>query len=274
MRLTCPNCKAQYEVADSAIPARGRDVQCSSCGRAWFERPAPDAVAARAKADPAAPRQTEVPAAQHGGAGPAASSDAIVQTEPGAASPGLKKRALDPAVAEILRAEASREARERRQEAVTGLQSQEEFALDVDPAQHDTALAEELAPAPRPAPTTTRRSEVPRRDLLPDIEEINSSLRAKSVLRSGAAAALTEEEREERARRGRGFRIGFSSILIVALFALLLYSYADSIVQSAPGLTGPIEAYVNQINALRLWLDGQMATGANVISGVLQGATP
>ena len=37
MRLTCPNCEAQYEVSDSVIPLHGRDVQCSNCGQTWFQ---------------------------------------------------------------------------------------------------------------------------------------------------------------------------------------------------------------------------------------------
>jgi len=39
MRLVCPNCGAQYEIADDLIPTDGRDVQCSNCGHAWFEQP-------------------------------------------------------------------------------------------------------------------------------------------------------------------------------------------------------------------------------------------
>ncbi len=40
MRLVCPNCAAQYEVDDSAIPPAGRDVQCANCGDTWFQHPA------------------------------------------------------------------------------------------------------------------------------------------------------------------------------------------------------------------------------------------
>ncbi len=39
MRLTCPNCDAQYEVDPSLIPVSGRDVQCSNCGSTWFQPP-------------------------------------------------------------------------------------------------------------------------------------------------------------------------------------------------------------------------------------------
>jgi len=48
MRITCPNCKAQYEIADSVIPQSGRDVQCSACGTTWFQYPAEVALRMRA----------------------------------------------------------------------------------------------------------------------------------------------------------------------------------------------------------------------------------
>jgi len=37
MRLTCPNCEAQYEVDEAVIPEGGRDVQCSNCGHTWYQ---------------------------------------------------------------------------------------------------------------------------------------------------------------------------------------------------------------------------------------------
>ena len=36
MRLLCPKCDAEYELADGIIPNAGRDVQCSSCDTIWF----------------------------------------------------------------------------------------------------------------------------------------------------------------------------------------------------------------------------------------------
>ena len=39
MRLVCPNCETQYEVADGAIPGGGREVQCGACNQSWFQTP-------------------------------------------------------------------------------------------------------------------------------------------------------------------------------------------------------------------------------------------
>ena len=38
MRLTCPNCDAEYEVPDGMMPAAGRHVQCTACHTRWFVR--------------------------------------------------------------------------------------------------------------------------------------------------------------------------------------------------------------------------------------------
>ncbi|WP_052176341.1 zinc-ribbon domain-containing protein, partial [Paracoccus sanguinis] len=47
MRLVCPRCGAQYEIDAEAIPARGRDVECSACEHVWRAYPAGFDPAAR-----------------------------------------------------------------------------------------------------------------------------------------------------------------------------------------------------------------------------------
>jgi len=36
MIITCPNCKKKFKIDSSKIPAKGRNLQCGSCGHAWF----------------------------------------------------------------------------------------------------------------------------------------------------------------------------------------------------------------------------------------------
>lgn len=39
MRLICPSCQSEYDVAATAIGANGRMVRCASCGGEWFQAP-------------------------------------------------------------------------------------------------------------------------------------------------------------------------------------------------------------------------------------------
>lgn len=255
MRLTCPNCRAQYEVADDAIPARGRDVQCSSCGHGWFQ--VPDGAAARTGSDRAAP--------------PAPETTETAPDLPRVSARMAPQRDLDPAIAEVLRAEAAREARQRRRETADLLESQQELALDDAPSDDAATPGADLdAPAPPPARfAEAKRADVPRRDLLPDIEEINSSLRAKTLTKAAAANRLTEAEFAAHKRNGRGFRLGFASVLLVALFAVLVYANAAAISARVPAAAPYLEIYVSQMNAGRLWLNGKLLAGSAALEEMI-----
>lgn len=37
MRLICPECGAQYEIAADMVPAEGREVECSACAHVWHQ---------------------------------------------------------------------------------------------------------------------------------------------------------------------------------------------------------------------------------------------
>ncbi|WP_316015578.1 MJ0042-type zinc finger domain-containing protein, partial [Roseobacter sp. HKCCA0434] len=57
VRLICPNCATQYEVADADIPAAGRLVQCGTCETEWTAtRPAVDPAPRIAEEPTEAPR--------------------------------------------------------------------------------------------------------------------------------------------------------------------------------------------------------------------------
>lgn len=51
MRLTCPNCAAEYEIAAHLVPPDGRHVQCTACHTRWFARPAAEPAPAPASAE-------------------------------------------------------------------------------------------------------------------------------------------------------------------------------------------------------------------------------
>ncbi|MBR9891050.1 hypothetical protein GYB14_05095 [bacterium] len=205
------------------------------------------------------------------------------------------RRELDPSVAEVLREEAEREARRRASEAGS-LETQTELGL-TEPSEDDSerrsrearermarmrgeeedetesfsfAETPPTAPEPEPQPDPTpRAAPAPegtaaaaaassRRELLPDIEEINQTLRASSERRSmetpqGRAAVEEEDEAET-----RGFSRGFRLVIAVAVVAVALYLLAPTIAEMVPGSTPILDAYVGQIDTARLWLDGQV----------------
>ena len=303
MRLVCPNCEAKYEVPDDAIPDTGRDVQCANCGHAWFQmrarpvvaapepppappvaQPAVDEPPAKPEvappaADPAPEAVVETPAESIAEPEPAPEAPAIVADEaPADASPAdaapsdadadpdlapepdvepeadRPAYAVDESVLAILREEAEREANARRAEA-RALETQTDLGLDAAPPAPQPATAEEPAADDRPAP---------RRDLLPDVEEINSTLRPSETGQEdgvdGAASPVP-------VRSSGGFRGGFLTVMVAAIVAAAVYLAAPQIGSVVPALEGPLQAYVGQIDGLRLALDGLMRSATVAING-------
>ncbi|MEM9349184.1 MAG: zinc-ribbon domain-containing protein [Pseudomonadota bacterium] len=258
MRLVCPNCDATYEVPDSVIPSEGRDVQCSNCGTSWFFNPnapiEPEPQSAL-EPEPVTEPQPDLPA------DPvpeppeeAIESEAEPDPEP-VAEPETpekpEKRTLDAQVADVLRQEAEYEARARAEEA--GLEYQDDLPLDDPPDPPVTDSGDDPA-------TGTGGS---RRDLLPDIDEINSTLRATSD-RKTAAPSSAEETATVQTQR-RGFRIGFGVMLLLLGALAALYSYAGPLSESVPSLASPLSGFVETVNGGRLWLQNAMEALADGI---------
>lgn len=341
MRLICPSCGAQYEVDESVIPDSGRDVQCSNCGHAWFQRSArqltaaaeeearqkdtktapPPPVAEAEPAEQAEPEQPEAaepeaaepepegPAAEEPEAAEAAQPKAPAEAESAAEEPAAEaaepepaepeeaaeetaedgaepeeepaepeaelaavqspervRRTLDDAVKNVLREEAERETRARQVEGST---------LESQP---DLGLAMTAAPAAAAEPDRVVRvrgdendldddalvSRASRRELLPDIEEINSTLRATSE-REGEPAAI--DAPETLARRRSGFRMGFSTAVLIAVLLFGLYLLAPLIAASVPAAEPVLTGYVAGVDAARSWLDGQMKSLTQSLQG-------
>jgi predicted Zn finger-like uncharacterized protein len=223
MRLVCPRCAAQYEVGEHAIPKGGREVQCSACGHGWFQQN-----------EVSLPQQTLVadqmpPTAMPG-------PDPVPALSP--------RKPLDEKVMAILREEALREAAARRAERAR--------APAPPPPQAPPAESAGRAPETtlvQPVLAVVFQPEAPapaaRRGLLPDIEEINSTLAAES---RRATAPPPPEGRS-------GFRAGFGLMMALAAMAAGAYALAPRISAAVPETEGAMTAYVSHVDDLRRQLD-------------------
>jgi len=95
-----------------------------------------------------------------------------------------------------------------------------------------------------------------RRELLPDIEEINSSLRSDAErVEDGTASPAVAAEANQ-----KSFRRGFLTVLLIIMVFVLIYVQADKISAAVPALDAPLQGYVNGVNAARIWLDDSIQT--------------
>lgn len=275
MRLICPNCDAQYEVPDEVMPAEGRDVQCSSCGQTWFQDH-PDTIAEAEEQAANAPAEDEeivsVPMPE-----PAAAPKVPeFPKDPDAPAfepetPAPARRTVNPDVASVLREEAEFETRARKSDNPGGLESQPDLGLtDTDGADDASRRADETRDrmaklrgekTNSPEQMHQYREEVAvaaagsRRDLLPDIEEINSTLRSNSDRAPGSDSGQTAqvEVREKRSSR-RGFILTVALVAIVAV----VYVNADIISEAVPQTAAALDVFVSMIDRWRGWLDGKV----------------
>ncbi|SHH91177.1 zinc-ribbon domain-containing protein [Marivita hallyeonensis] len=276
MRLTCPSCGAQYEVPDDVIPDEGRDVQCSNCGKTWFQakgtEDSPEAVAAAEAAPKDAVWHPEVDS--DGDDGPSVNQDAAPGKTPPPAPP--KRKELDPAVAGILREEAELEARAREAEADV-LEDQPDLGLQEpeDEAAKRARQAQDrmrklrgdppdpsIAAAATGAVVDTRPQS--RSDMLPDVEEINQTLRASTERREVRTVQGDLEDDDE---PNGGFGRGFIFTALIFVIATAVYIFGPQLAESFPGLAGPMEMYVATVDQARAWLDTQIDSIRAMIGG-------
>ena len=99
----------------------------------------------------------------------------------------------------------------------------------------------------------------PRRDLLPDIEEINSTLRQDTT---AYTTPFDTDEPEPSSRFARGFMLS----LVIALIGLVAYVFAPQIGAAVPATDPLLLSYVEWVNGVRLWLDAQLQTMAQAFA--------
>ena len=291
MRLTCPNCDAQYEVDDAVIPDDGRDVQCSNCGHTWFQASAaslnevPEDVSRgleeavdsdfddsffdaaeekTASLDPPSPAATDVTASSADLSGAAPEKDMVSdQAKAAPVPPEPRRRTLDDAVINVLREEAERETKARHAEG-SALETQGDLGLSMASAGVMDSASDPRSDAPAAQPRTggdpdgtleALVSRTARRELLPDIEEINSTLRATSERGDEAAA---KDAPETLRQKRNGFRRGFVTSLVVMILLLIPYILANNLSERFPAAAPALTRYVAGIDAIRLWMDQRM----------------
>ncbi|WP_406870944.1 zinc-ribbon domain-containing protein [Thioclava sp. 'Guangxiensis'] len=112
-----------------------------------------------------------------------------------------------------------------------------------------------LVPPAPPLHPVDKVNHFSRRDQLPDIEEINSTLRATSD-RGRHAAAF--DAPQTLARQRSGFRLGFGLVVGLAVIMAALYLASDQISATIPALQVPLAGYVAAVDQARLALDIQL----------------
>lgn len=291
MRLTCPNCGAQYEVPDEVIPNEGRDVQCSNCGDTWYQahpghpdsatEPAPEPVPApeRQLSKPATSRQPKG-ADRDRDKGAAAPDDAPVthddapvahedapvahegaEPAPKDSIPETQLKEIDAGISGILREEAEREARLRASEGGDPLESQPDLGLD---DMSDSASQRARESRSRMAMMRGERASGSasaetgsRRELLPDIEDISSTLRSSdedASRHTAIGAVSTDQPRKKRS----GFARGFALVVIIGVIMALVYVNAPKITRAVPQADPVLSSYVAWVDQARVWLDAKL----------------
>ena len=288
MRLICPNCDAQYEVPDDVMPPEGRDVQCSNCGNTWYQGHPDEVIAAEAVADMEPQEDEEFvnfdtpepePVVEEEDDDDARDTFEESPTpKPSEDRPMPTRRELDPAVADVLRAEAELEEQARRNE-MGSMESQPELGLsegsdDADKRAREARerMAKMRGETPAVASETTQDASTSadlgsRRSLLPDIEEINSTLRSnsdRSPTNDPGQTAQIEVQEQRSSRRGFVFAVALVSVLALA------YSFAPQIADAVPQLESAMTTYVIMIDTWRDWLDAQVT---NMLSWLDAAAT-
>ena len=290
MRLTCPNCGAQYEVPDEVIPEIGRDVQCSNCGDTWFQNhpdhtPEPEEVEeagwdAPPEAEEDTSPETEVEpepeeeselepedapeqAPEQDEEQDEAEAEDSADVEQDAQDTPPSRRELEPSITEVLREEAERERAARASDGGDGLETQPELGLnegqdDTDKrTQEAQARMARLRGEPESAMPDDGDDDGPypgtRRNLLPDIDEINSSLNSDSS--DPGMIHPSDVDDMANADKPGGFRRGFLTMVLLAVIGLLLYMFAPQLAEAVPALKGVLASYVEMVNGARAWLD-------------------
>jgi len=111
----------------------------------------------------------------------------------------------------------------------------------------------------------------PRRDLLPDVEEINSSLRASDD-RATTEAVSDDAPAKDKPKRKGGRRAFLLVILIVAI-GLAVYAFSPQIIAAVPQTEPYLVSYVDWANQTRAQIDVGLASAMSWAQGLIGSVT-
>ncbi|MAQ82359.1 MAG: hypothetical protein CMH12_11345 [Maritimibacter sp.] len=192
------------------------------------------------------------------------------RTDPAGAAPH-HRRELEPGIADILREEAEREAAARRAESSDDLYSQPDLGLDED----DTPEDRSPAARGRVARMRGHGADAPddsasnRSGLLPDVDEINSTLRGQDE--RDDSGAIPDMAPPPQAETGMSFKSGFLIVVIIVAILVAVYALAPNIVDAVPAAEPSLRAYVDAVNQLRLAVNGGIESLIAKINGLIGG---
>ena len=224
IRLICPGCAAEYRIPDNAIPAQGREVECSACGNVWHATPR------LALSDPQVRAAAELPA-----------------------DPPPLNRRLPASVLDILRDEVEHERRARAADEGEPTPAKPAPAQRpaADPEWPATTITRHqdpkpVAPAlPEPAPVPPAPAQPARTALVP--ARVVSEP-APEPVRQDAPAPRAAPNR----KRG-GYGVGFGLAVLLAAGVVALYLLAPALADRGAWGDGLMQ-FRADLDGARLWL--------------------
>ena len=172
--------------------------------------------------------------------------------------------AVDESVLAILREEAEREAQARKSDVGKPLEVQADLGIESAPFVKKKPVEVISTDADVPALAEEADDKLAgRKTRLPDVEEINSTLRPSEQGMDGTGDAPLDVAAEGRS----SFRSGFLLVMTFAIIGAALYISADALAQAVPPLADLLKGYVGMVDSLRLQLDGLMQSATVAING-------
>lgn len=193
--------------------------------------------------------------------------------------PPAKRRPSDAADVDLLKEEAAREMSKRRAPPSEPIEMQTDLGLaEIKTRQSPSRalrarmahlneeeapatarnrkldVAEPSGPGSRAEVISDAGSHAPRRDLLPDIDEINSTLKSTKTRSKAGAYAIAQQQKR--------FRFGFLFMMVLAILMIVAYAQAPAIARAFPGSEAALLPYVDGANAVRDWIDGLIGTSS------------